>query len=47
MRKENIYGENVSAKIIDGVERILKKEGKLFRFDHERLNIAEFFDFSI
>lgn len=47
MRKENIYGENVSAKIIDGVEKILKKEGKLFRFDHERLNLKEFFDWNI
>ena len=47
MRKENIYGENVSEKIINGVEKILQKEGKLFRFDHERLNVEKFFDFSL
>lgn len=47
MRKGNIYGENVSAKIVDGVEKILRKEGKLFRWDHERLNVKQFFDYEI
>lgn len=47
MRKPNIYGENVSEKIVDGVLRILEKEGKLFRWDHERLNVEKFFDFTI
>lgn len=47
MRKKNIYGENVSSKIVDGVIKILKKEKKLFRFDHERLNIQPFFDWNI
>ncbi len=47
MRKWNIYGENVSEKIVDWVLKILKKEWKLFRFDHERLNLKEFFDFEI
>ena len=47
MRKGNIYGENVSEKIVDGVLRVLKKDGKLFRFDHERLHVQEFFDWNI
>lgn len=47
MRKANIYGENVSEKIVDHVDAILQKEGKLFRFDHERLHLEKFFDFSI
>lgn len=37
MRKENIYGENVSAKIVDGVLEKLTNQGKLFQFDDERL----------
>ncbi len=44
MRKENLYGENVSAKIVDETLRILKEDGKLFRFDHERLGLERFFD---
>jgi UDP-N-acetylglucosamine 2-epimerase (non-hydrolysing) len=32
-----IYGENPSKKIIDGVKSILEKEGRLFRWEHERL----------
>lgn len=32
-----IYGENPSVKIIDGVLDILKKRGRLFRWEHERL----------
>lgn len=47
MRKSNIYGENVSEKIVDGVERLLVKEGKLFRLDHERLGVEKFFDWNI
>ena len=47
MRKPNIYGENVSEKIVDGVLRILEKNGKLFRLDHERLDLEKFFDFEI
>lgn len=47
MRKWNLYGQNVSEKIVDGVTRILKKEGKLFRLDHERLNVERFFDSTI
>lgn len=47
MRKGNIYGENVSEKIVDGVMKILQKDGKLFRFDHERLKVERFFDWNI
>lgn len=47
MRKSNIYGENVSEKIVDGVEKLLIKEGKLFRLDHERLGVEKFFDWNI
>ncbi len=44
MRKENLYGENVSAKIVDATLDILEREGKLFRFDHERLGLERFFN---
>jgi UDP-N-acetylglucosamine 2-epimerase (non-hydrolysing) len=47
MKKENLYGENVSAKIVDGVTRLLEKEGKLFRLDHERLGVEKYFDNTI
>ncbi len=44
MRKWNLYGENVSTKIVDATLDILSKEGKLFRFDHERLGLEKYFD---
>ncbi|NDK08856.1 hypothetical protein EOM39_06475, partial [Candidatus Gracilibacteria bacterium] len=44
MRGENIYGENVSKKIVDGVLEKLRRNGKLFRLDHERLELEEFFN---
>ena len=47
MRKGNLYGENVSEKIVDGVLRLLEKEGKLFRLDHERLGVEKYFDWKI
>ncbi len=47
MRKENLYGENVSAKIVDATLDILEREGKLFRFDHERLGLEKYFDNAI
>ncbi|MDD3302686.1 MAG: UDP-N-acetylglucosamine 2-epimerase [Candidatus Gracilibacteria bacterium] len=47
MRGENIYGEDVSKKIVDGVLDRLKKNGKLFRFDHERLELSQFFNWKI
>nr|MDD3720737.1 UDP-N-acetylglucosamine 2-epimerase [Candidatus Gracilibacteria bacterium] len=47
MRGKNIYGENVSKKIVNGVLEKLKRNGKLFRFDHERLELEEFFNWKI
>ncbi len=37
-----IYGESPSQKIVDNVVSILKKEGKLFRWEHERLGYDKF-----
>ena len=47
MRWENIYGEDVSKKIVDWVLDRLKKNWKLFRFDHERLELSQFFNWKI
>lgn len=33
----NLYGENVSGKIVDEVLKILQKDGELFRFEQKRL----------
>lgn len=33
----NLYGEAVSAKIVDEVLEVLKQDGELFRFEHKRL----------
>jgi UDP-N-acetylglucosamine 2-epimerase (non-hydrolysing) len=47
MKWENLYGENVSKKIVDEVEKKLTKNGKLFRYDDERLDLEKFFDWKI
>lgn len=47
MKKENLYGENVSKKIVDGVFKKLQKNGKLFQFDDERLELEKYFDWKI
>jgi hypothetical protein len=47
MRWENIYWENVSKKIVDWVLEKLKRNWKLFRLDHERLELEEFFNCKI
>ncbi len=47
MKKENLYGENVSKKIVDGVLKKLQKNGKLFQFDDERLELEKYFDWKI
>jgi UDP-N-acetylglucosamine 2-epimerase (non-hydrolysing) len=47
MRKKNLYGNDVSAKIVDWVEKLLIKEGKLFRLDHERLGVERYFSWDI
>ncbi len=47
MMWKNIYWENVSEKIVSWVLKRIKKHWKLFRFDHERLELEEFFDWKI
>lgn len=47
MRKPNLYGENVSKKIVDGVLKRLEKQGKLFQFDDERLDLWKYFNWEI
>ena len=47
MKKESLYGENVSKKIVDGVLKKLQKNGKLFQFDDERLELEKYFDWKI
>ena len=44
MKKKNIYGEHVSEKIVDGVLKRLHSQGKLFRYDDERLNLEQYFN---
>lgn len=47
MRWENLYWKNVSEKIVDGVLDMLKKNGKLFRYDDERLDLEQYFNWKI
>ncbi len=47
IRKEHLYWKNVSKKIVDEVLKHLKKDWKLFRLDHERLEVEKFFDWNI
>ena len=47
VKKNHLYWENVSAKIVDQVLKMLKKDGKLFKFDDERLELGRFFDWKI
>jgi len=44
MKKKNIYGNNVSEKIVDGVLSRLHSQGKLFRYDDERLDLEQYFN---
>ena len=44
MKKENIYGKNVSKKIVDGVLARLHSQGTLFQYDDERLWLEKYFD---
>lgn len=37
MKKKNIYGKDVSQKIVNGVLARLHTQGKLFQYDDERL----------
>lgn len=47
INSEHLYGENVSEKIVDEVLTMLKKDGKLFKYDDERLNLEQYFDWKI
>jgi UDP-N-acetylglucosamine 2-epimerase (non-hydrolysing) len=47
MIKKNLYGKNVSKKIVDWVLETLKNQWKLFRFDDERLDLGQFFNWKI
>jgi len=47
MIKKNIYWKNVSKKIVDWVLETLKNQWKLFRFDDERLDLEQFFNWKI
>ena len=44
MRKKNIYGNNVSEKIVDWVLSRLHKQWKLFQYDDERLDLEQYFN---
>ena len=44
MKKKNIYGQNVSEKIVDGVLSKLHTQGKLFQYDDERLDLEQYFN---
>ena len=47
MKWKNLYWENVSEKIVDWVLKRIKKNWKLFRLDHERLELEWFFNWNI
>lgn len=47
MRKSNIYGQNVSKKIVDEVLLMLNHQGKLFLFDDERLWLEKYINWKI
>jgi UDP-N-acetylglucosamine 2-epimerase (non-hydrolysing) len=47
INKKHLYWENVSEKIVDEVLTMLKKDGKLFKYDDERLNLEQYFDWKI
>lgn len=47
IKKEHLYWENVSKKIVDRVLEMLKADWKLFKFDDERLNLEQYFNWKI
>ena len=47
MKKENIYWNDVSKKIVDSVELMLKKYDTLFVMDDKRLDLEKYFNFKI
>ncbi|MCH8518343.1 UDP-N-acetylglucosamine 2-epimerase [Candidatus Gracilibacteria bacterium] len=44
MVKKNIYGKDVSQKIVNGVLARLHTQGKLFQYDDERLGLEKYFN---
>lgn len=44
MKKKNIYGNDVSQKIVNGVLARLHTQGKLFQYDDERLGLEGYFN---
>lgn len=47
IKKNHLYWENVSSKIVNEVLNMLKKDGKLFKYDDERLDLEQFFNWNI
>jgi len=47
MKKQHLYWENVSKRIVDEVLKMLNKNWTLFKFDDERLELWHFFDWKI
>jgi UDP-N-acetylglucosamine 2-epimerase (non-hydrolysing) len=47
MKGKSLYWENVSKKIVDEVQEKLTKNGTLFRYDDERLDLERFFNRNI
>lgn len=47
IKNKHLYWENVSEKIVDEVLKMLKKDGKLFKFDDERLDLEKYFNWKI
>lgn len=47
INKSHLYGSNVSKKIVDEVLAMLKKDGKLFKYDDERLDLEKYFNWNI
>ena len=45
--KSHLYWKNVSSKIVDEVLKMLKKDWKLFKYDDERLNLEQYFNWNI
>ena len=47
INKNHLYWKNVSEKIVDEVLSMLKRDWKLFKYDDERLNLEQYFDWKI
>lgn len=47
IKKDHLYWKNVSIKIVDEVLAMLKRDWKLFKYDDERLNLEQYFNWNI